>query len=208
MQEARGKTSSMGSAAPTIPGGRRVVLFSSIQEIDNMLHIYVWNPRLGAWGHCAMHVHRRDPAQSRYVSWWPGDPSNVNTVEANDGVARLPSYDLRLEGRKPDHEFIINAGHEYLCEIAIIQAWDTWKRNAVYYTLTRNCATTVAQLLKGPGGGDKFVLWEPLLWWGPGDMVGYMTVINYQFPVLRPLTPTVSPEITRMAYAETDSRMA
>lgn len=173
-----------------------------------MLHIYVWNAREGFWGHCSMYIERGDAAQSRYVSWWPLDQSNIEPFEDNTAAARLPSYDLRMETEPPHYEFLINAGEEYIHEMPMVRAWDEWKRTQSFRTFTRNCCTTVATLLKGVGGADRYIDFEPVTWWGPNDMVDYMNLLNRQFPVLRPLAQTVPPEITQMARSGSGSRMA
>lgn len=161
-----------------------------------MIYVYVWVPREGAWGHCSMYIERRDPAESRYVSWWPLNYSDVNLFEANVADEKTYAEDVALEGRAANRCFMINLGHVYLSETAMVRAWDRWRLTREYYTLDRNCCSTVAYLLREPGGGSAYSDWEPVTWWGPNDIIDYMTWLNRNFPVIEPLVPPVPPDIT------------
>lgn len=169
-----------------------------------MLHIYVWDARSGAWGHCSMYVHRAEPERSRYISWWPGNPSDVNLIEANVGVARNWGYDCRAEGKTPDHEFVMNprGRSEELNEERIVQVWDEVKQNPVYHPDSWNCCTVVVRLLRA-GGADR---WQrpglsdndPIFVWTPAEVVDYVwRSLTRRFFVYAPLRLTAPPEITR-----------
>ncbi len=161
-----------------------------------MIYVYVWTPRDGAWGHSTMYIERRDPAQSRYVSWWPLNYADIDPLGANAADEKTFSEDVALEGQRPNRCFQINLGGEFISEMAMVRAWDDWKTQRTYYTLSRNCCSTVAYLLREPGGGTNYSAWEPVTWWDPNDIVDYMTLLNRHFTVCEPLVPPVPPDIT------------
>ena len=161
-----------------------------------MIYVYVWTPREGAWGHGTMYIERRDPAQSRYVSWWPLNFQEVNPFGANRADEKTYSEDVAIEGQAPNRCFQINLGREYIAEMAMVRAWDEWRTRRIFYTFTRNCCSTVAHLLREPGGGADYSDWEPITWWGPNDIIDYMGWLNRHFTVCEPLAPPVPPDIT------------
>ena len=161
-----------------------------------MIYVYVWTPTDNAWGHCSMYIERNDATESRYVSWWPLNFTDVNLVESNVADEKTYSEDVRLEGCPPTRCFQINLGRENIAEMPMVRAWDRWKTRRVYYTFNRNCCTTVAYLLREPGGAKAYRSWEPVTWWGPNDIIDYMSWLNRNFTVCEPLSPPVPPEIT------------
>jgi len=159
------------------------------------IHIYVWYPREDAWGHCAMWIEQPTRAASRYVSWWPRDPTDIAPFECNPASARHFYYDWTMEGRLPNREFVIvNAptGSPRIDEPAMVRAWDRWMSFDCYSTFDRNCCTTVARLLRDAGGAAGIDPWEPVTWWGPNDIVEYIHRLGRRIMV-REQAPRLTP---------------
>jgi hypothetical protein len=161
-----------------------------------MIYVFVWTPMEGMWGHCSMYIERNDASESRYVSWWPANYHEINPILPNDAEPKHYSDDVRIETRSPTRCFQINIGHEHISEMPMVRAWDRWKTINAFMTFSRNCCSTVAHLLRDPGGAEDHSSWEPLTWWGPNDIIDYMHVLNRHFTVCEPLSPPVPPDIT------------
>jgi hypothetical protein len=142
-----------------------------------------------------MWIERPRREDSRYVSWWPLDPSNIeNLVLCNPAWPNTFSYDVHLEGRNPNRDFMTNVGSRaILDEAAMVRAWDRWTSVDCYSPADRNCCTTIAHLLRDAGGAVRHQSWEPLTWWGPNDIVEYMGYLNRSVPVLEPLAMRFPP---------------
>lgn len=141
-----------------------------------MIHVYIWMPGgQAAWGHCSMWIQHRDPARERYVSWWPLDYANIESVTScNAAWPQSPSEDVRLEGRQPTFQARFANTDARLDEDRMVLDWDFWTRRDCYSPAFRNCCTTVAQLLRESGGAARIVDAGPLLYWDTEEMLRYV----------------------------------
>lgn len=126
-----------------------------------MIEVYIWDSVKGpTWygqkdsiGHASMLISYEDETAcyGDYISWWP-------TGSVSDSPAyRFRSFqdDIGDEGRKPSKTYrLINI----LNESAALDYWKNWKKDLQYKLLTRNCSTTVLNILKSGGITDHITM--------------------------------------------------
>ena len=119
-----------------------------------------------------------------HISWWPqgGDVRDYPFGTTKIPIYSAPAYsdqslqdDIAFEGRPPDT--IIHLDN--LDEAAIAAWWAKYTDDMTWKTLSKNCATTVADALKA-GGGD---IWapnfsKPTFLWSPADVKAYAEAIQ------------------------------
>ncbi len=127
--------------------------------------IYYWSstgiPGTGnfLWGHVAISVN--GSAGQAYISWMPGGPPQLPTGSSvvNDDYLKatisngLP-MDISNEGGRLPQQVQL----EGLNEQAILDWWNSYKKNPTFTMLGRNCSTTAAAALSAGGAGGPFGL--------------------------------------------------